>query len=155
MQKGKSFARGKGGKRVRLEKHVLSRRRWRPVRVIVNRLLLVRVLIVKLALSLSLSRLMYRERLVGAAVYRTKFNRGWSKTYPFIVGVKADPFKFLCTICQRQIACEHQGKRDVERHIGKSMHQENAKSMKAQTTLKIHSESSALAEKVSLVVQLL
>ena len=91
----------------------------------------------------------------GAAVYRTKFNRGWSKTYPFIVGVKADPFKFLCTICQRQIACEHQGKRDVERHIGKSMHQENAKSMKAQTTLKIHSESSALAEKVSLVVQLL
>ena len=32
--------------------------------------------------------------------------------------------------CQRQIACEHQGKRDVERRIGKSMHQENAKSMK-------------------------
>ena len=43
---------------------------------------------------------------VGAAVYRTKFNRAWSKIYPFIVGVKVDPFKFLCTICQRQIACE-------------------------------------------------
>ncbi len=32
----------------------------------------------------------------GAAVYRTKFNRGWTKTYPFIVGVKGDPYKFLC-----------------------------------------------------------
>ena len=61
----------------------------------------------------------------------------------------------LCTICQRQIACEHQGKRHVERHSDKTMHQENAKSLKAQITLKIHSESSALAEKVSLVVQLL
>ena len=40
----------------------------------------------------------------GAAVYRTKFSRVWSKTYPFIVGVKADPFNILCTICQRQIA---------------------------------------------------
>ena len=36
----------------------------------------------------------------------TKFNRAWSRTYPFIVGMEADQFKFLCTICQRQIACE-------------------------------------------------
>ena len=43
----------------------------------------------------------------GAAVYRTKFKRAWSKTYPFIVGVKADPFKLLCSICQRQLACEN------------------------------------------------
>ena len=35
---------------------------------------------------------------VGVAVYRTKFKRAWSRTYPFIVGVKADPVKFLCTI---------------------------------------------------------
>ena len=43
----------------------------------------------------------------GATVYRTKFKRAWSNTYPFIVGVKADLFKFLCRICQRQLACEN------------------------------------------------
>lgn len=85
----------------------------------------------------------------GAAVYQTKFNRAWTKTYPFILGVKGDPYKFLCTVCQRQVACEHQGKHDVERHVGKTMHQANAKSMKAQSTLSFHSESSTLAEKVS------
>ena len=86
---------------------------------------------------------------------RTKFNRAMVQNLSIYCWSESRSFKCLCTICQRQIACEHQGKRDVERHIGKSMHQENAKSMKAQTPLKIHSESSALAEKVSLVVQLL
>lgn len=85
----------------------------------------------------------------GAAVYRTKFNQAWTKVYPFIVGVKGDPYKFLCTVCHRHVACEHQGRRDVERHIGQTMHQTNAKILKAQSTLSFPSESSTLAEKVS------
>ena len=84
----------------------------------------------------------------GAAVYRTKFNRAWTKTYPFIAEVKGDPYKFLCTVCQRQVACEHQGKHDVDRHIGKTMHQANAKTFRDQSTLSFPSESSSLAEKV-------
>ena len=86
----------------------------------------------------------------GAAVYKTKFNKAWTSSYPFISGVKGDPYKFLCTVCQRQVACEHQGKRDVERHIAKPMHQKNVKAQKSQSTLSFSSESSALAEKVSL-----
>ena len=66
--------------------------------MIVNRLLLARVLIVKLTLAKPKRTKVSGK--AGAAVYRTKFNRAWSKTYPFIVGVKADPVKFLCTICQ-------------------------------------------------------
>ena len=73
--------------------------------MIVNRLLLVRVLIVKLTLGPKPKWTQVSGK-AGAAVYRTMFNRAWSKTYPFIVGVKAEPFKLLCTICQRQIACE-------------------------------------------------
>ena len=84
----------------------------------------------------------------GAAVYRIKFNRAWTNTYPFIAEVKGDPYKFLCTVCQRQVACEHQGKHDVDRHIGKTMHQANAKTFRDQSTLSFPSESSSLAEKV-------
>ena len=33
---------------------------------------------------------------------------------------------FLCIICKRHVACENQGKPDVERHITSTMHQANA-----------------------------
>ena len=61
--------------------------------------------------------------------------RPWTKTYSFIAEVKGDPYKFLCTVCQRQVACEHQGKHDVDRHIGKTMHQANEKTFRDQSTL--------------------
>ena len=70
--------------------------------MIVNRLLLIRVLIVKLTLFPKPKQTKLSGK-AGAAVYRTKFKRAWSKTYPFIVGVKADPFILLCSICQRQL----------------------------------------------------
>ena len=81
--------------------------------------------------------------------YHTKFNREWTKIYPFIVSVKGDVYKFFCTPCQRKIACDHQGKRDIERHVGKNLHQSTVKAMKSQSTIQLHTESSALAEKVS------
>ena len=64
----------------------------------------------------------------GAAIYKTKFNPSWIQTYSFIHEVRNDPYKFLCTVCARQVACSHQGKHDVERHVGKTLHQANAKS---------------------------
>ncbi|KAL5489186.1 hypothetical protein EMCRGX_G018251 [Ephydatia muelleri] len=45
---------------------------------------------------------------VGAAKYRTKFQKEWLKVYPFVQEVKDNPHKFLCNICMRQVACDHQ-----------------------------------------------
>ena len=87
----------------------------------------------------------------GAAAYRTKFNHSWTKTWPFVREVKGDPYKFMCTTCGRQVACDHQGKRDVERHIGKAMHQANAKSLKGQSTINFQSP---LNEQVSEIFKL-
>ena len=61
------------------------------------------------------------SRKSGAATYRTKFNHSWTMTWPFVREVKGNPYKFMCTTGGRQVACDHQGKPDVERHIGKAM----------------------------------
>ena len=53
--------------------------------MIVNRLLLVRVLIMKLTLFPKPKQTKLSGK-AGAAVYRTKFKRAWPKTYPFLVG---------------------------------------------------------------------
>ena len=90
------------------------------------------------------------SKKAGAAVYRTKFNHSWTKTWPFVLEVKGDPYKFLCTVCGRRVACDHQGKPDVERHIGKAMHQANAKSLKGQSTINFQAQSSPLNEQVSI-----
>ena len=87
-------------------------------------------------------------RKAGAAVYQTKFNRAWMEIYPFVSEVKGDPHMFLCTVCRHQVACGHQEKHDIERHVQKAMHQANARSLKAQTTLSFPSESSPIAEQV-------
>ena len=84
----------------------------------------------------------------GAAVYHTKFNKDWTSTWPFIRDVQGDIYSFLCTICKKQVSCKHQGRRDVERHIEKSLHQANAKAAKSQTSLPFQPMSSALADKV-------
>ena len=42
------------------------------------------------------------------------------------------------------------GLSDVERHIGKAMHQKNAKAARTQTTLSFPASSSPLAEKVTI-----
>ena len=33
------------------------------------------------------------RKLSGAATYRTKFNRAWTKDYPFISSVQNDPYR--------------------------------------------------------------
>ena len=84
----------------------------------------------------------------GAAVYRTKFNKEWTQTRPFIREVRGDAYSFLCTICGCEVSCGHQGRHDVERHIGKAMHQTNVKATKSQSTLNFQPVSSSLTEKV-------
>ena len=84
----------------------------------------------------------------GAGTYLTRFNKDWTKTWPFIQEVKNNAYKFLCTVCSRQVSCGHMGKCDVERHICKEMHKANAKSMKSQSTLTFQPVSSSVSEKV-------
>ena len=43
----------------------------------------------------------------GAGTYQIKFKIEWKKSWPFIQEVKSDPYKFLCTICSRQVSCGH------------------------------------------------
>ena len=74
----------------------------------------------------------------GAACYKTKFNKEWTKIYPFI-WKGDDEYKFLCTICGQQA---HMGRGDLERHISKPMHVANAKGMKSQATLNFQPVSS-------------
>lgn len=90
----------------------------------------------------------------GAAVYKTKYNPSWKKDYPFIGEVKGDPYKFWCTTCSRTVSCQHQGKRDVDRHVEKQLHQNNAKSLKSQTVLSFTSKkaSSPIDHKVYLCI---
>ena len=87
----------------------------------------------------------------GAAVYRTKFNKEWTDTWPFICEVPGDQYSFSCTICKRQISCKHQGKGDVERHIGKRIHQENIKATRTQAQLPFHPMSSPLADSICIM----
>ena len=89
-----------------------------------------------------------RTAFKGAAVYRTKFKKEWTVTWPFIRPVQDDPYSFSCTLCRRQISCKHQGKRDVERHIEKRMHQDNVKATKNQAQLSFSPMSSPLMDKV-------
>ena len=81
--------------------------------------------------------------------YHTRFHREWTKIWPFIVQISDNPFMFQCTLCLRQISCEHMGKADVEWHISTPMHVSNAKATKSQSTLTFHSVSTPIDEKVN------
>ncbi len=88
------------------------------------------------------------SKMKGAAVYRTKFNKAWTKTYPFVHEVQGDMYSFHCAICKRHVSCSHMGRHDVERHIGKALHQANVKAARSQSTLPFQPLSSSLSEKV-------
>lgn len=85
----------------------------------------------------------------GAATYKSKFQKEWTQAYPFLREVQDS---FFCTICGRNVSCSHMGRADVERHIGKPMHQANAKSRKTQSTLPFIRQESTTAEKVCFLI---
>jgi len=68
----------------------------------------------------------------GAGLYKTKFNKGWTKEYPFIQASSNSIYKFYCTMCSRDVNCGHMGRADIERQIGKVMHKKNVKSLHCQ-----------------------
>ena len=90
-------------------------------------------------------------KLKGAAVYKTKFSKDWTRKWPFVREVRGKPYLFECTICNRQLGCEHQGQHDVERHISKEMHKRNAKAAQTQTNLAFLPVSNPLTDKVSVL----
>ena len=51
------------------------------------------------------------------------------------------PISF-CQTCSRNVSCEHQGRRDVERYISKALHQSNTKSLKLQSLISFPRELS-------------
>jgi hypothetical protein len=72
----------------------------------------------------------------GAATYKSKFVPSWQKKWPCIVPVKGNQYSFSCTVCLKTVSCEHQGERDVTRHIASAQHQRNAKALKGTTPLR-------------------
>ena len=84
----------------------------------------------------------------GASKYRTKFNKAWIATFPFVREVPGDAHSFHCTICGRNASCGHMGRHDIERHTGLSMHKANVKAARSQSTLSFRPTSSPLAEQV-------
>ena len=86
----------------------------------------------------------------GAAYYGSRFKKEWTKQWSFIRAA-TDPHSFHCTICARDVSCKHQGKADVERHIGKDMHQNNLKRIEGQNKLTYVSNQDPLTEKVCFI----
>ena len=68
----------------------------------------------------------------GAAVYKSKFNDAWTKEFPFIRKVQSNRRSFFCTVCNREVSCSHMCKSDVERHVQKQFHKDNAKALRTQ-----------------------
>ena len=71
------------------------------------------------------------RKLDGAAKYPTKFNLEWTKKWPCIVKATGGG-KFTCTICQCSVSCQHQGEKDVRRHIEGKKHCDNVKGFEKQ-----------------------
>lgn len=72
------------------------------------------------------------RKLDGAAKYPTKFNSEWRNKWPCIQSTSTSKYKFVCTLCQCLVSCEHQGERDVRRHIEGKKHCDNIRGLEGQ-----------------------
>ncbi len=62
----------------------------------------------------------------GAGTYKTKFNKAWIESYPFISEVAREPHVFFCCkVCNKQISCANMGKHDITRHVSTARHKKN------------------------------
>lgn len=100
------------------------------------------------------------RKLDGSAKYPTKFNSDWSKKWPCIQSSDFR-YKFRCTVCQCVVSCQHQGEKDVRRHIDGKKHRENVHALQRQqqigsyfrpTTHPIHEKVTRAEVKVSTVL---
>ena len=96
-----------------------------------------------------------KAKYAGNFQYKTKFSKDWQKKWSFIVPSPGDPHSFRCTLCSKNLKCGHQGVADVKLHIATKGHQQLAKGLATQSKLSFQSNSSELADKVSLKLYLL
>jgi hypothetical protein len=89
-----------------------------------------------------------KRKYRGAAVYNSKFDPVWKKTYPCVQPIKGDVYSFHCTLCRKDVSCKHMGISDVKRHLEGVTHKRAADSMKSQTTLIFAGSSSDKRQKV-------
>ncbi len=92
-----------------------------------------------------------RRKYAGAATYKCKFQKIFTKKWPCIQTVVKDVHKFYCTVCRCTINCGHMGKGDILRHVtGKRHTEKTAEADRAilYPSLKIPRADSALQDKV-------
>lgn len=89
------------------------------------------------------------KKFRGAALYNSKFQSSWLKSWPFVQPVKNDPHAFHCIVCRKSISCKHQGERDIVRHAATTQHQKNAKALESTSHIKFVSTTDPLKDKVS------
>ena len=88
-----------------------------------------------------------RSKYSGAFKYKTKFNKEWTKTWPFIAGIPEDPYSARCNVCAKSISVAHQGSADIRSHIQSQSHAKLAKGVATQPRPSF--PSMANADKVS------
>ena len=54
-----------------------------------------------------------KAKYVGAAKYKSKFNKDWIVKYRFVSCVTSDKSAFHCNVCNRALSCAHQGEADL------------------------------------------
>ena len=90
----------------------------------------------------------FRKKFRGAAIYKSKFQSSWPKTWPFVQPVKNDPHAFFCNVCRKSVSCKHQGERDVVRHAACTQHQRNKKALQSTSQLNFASTVDPVKDKV-------
>ena len=89
-----------------------------------------------------------RSKYSGAFKYKTKFNKQWTKTWPFIASIPENPYLARCNVCAKSISIAHQGAADIRSHIQSQSHSKLAKVTATQPRLTFPS-SGCHADKVS------
>ena len=75
-----------------------------------------------------------KRSLSGAATYKSRFKKDWTKLYP-VSEVQNSPGEFRCNVCSCVVSCSHQGEADVKRHVEGPIHQKKLKDLKSMKTL--------------------
>ena len=81
--------------------------------------------------------------------YKTKFQKEWTKSWPFIAAVHGDPYNVRCNVCDKKVNIAHQGASDICSHIKSKKHIKLAKASATQQKLSFPS-SNPLSNKVRL-----
>ena len=87
------------------------------------------------------------NKFSGAFKYKTKFQKEWSKVWPFIAAIPGEPHNVRCNVCDKKINIAHQGAADIRSHLKSKKHNQLAKASATQKKLSFPS-SNPLGSKV-------